>query len=93
MPAVAAIAFLALVIILSIDSKVRPDLRYHPDIVERYIHLETFYYRLESYPLAWHIAKDNLLWGIGLRTPRDGYLEDYEIQTPGGSLRRPCAEI
>jgi hypothetical protein len=43
---------------------------------------EPAYYRAENYPFSWHIAKKNPILGIGLRSPRDGYLEDYEIKYP-----------
>jgi len=38
--------------------------------------------RIEYYPFSVHIAKQNPLFGIGLRTPREEYLNDYEIRHP-----------
>jgi len=43
---------------------------------------EPAYYRAENYPFSWHIAKKHPILGIGLRAPREGYLEDYEIRYP-----------
>ncbi|MGO9566819.1 MAG: O-antigen ligase family protein [Desulfomonilaceae bacterium] len=43
---------------------------------------EPAYYRAESYPFSWHIALKHPFLGIGLRSPRDEYLEDYEIRYP-----------
>lgn len=39
-------------------------------------------YRLESYPFSWHVAKKEPVLGIGLRAPRNKYLEDYEVWHP-----------
>jgi len=53
------------------------------------LQLEGYYepvrYRVESYPFSWHIAKRNPLLGIGLRAPRDQYLEDYEVKSVCGA--------
>ncbi|MDQ7783790.1 MAG: hypothetical protein RDU20_12985 [Desulfomonilaceae bacterium] len=43
---------------------------------------ESAYYRAESLPFSWHIVKKHPLFGIGLRAPRDQYLEDYEKWYP-----------
>lgn len=43
---------------------------------------EPAYYRAENYPFSWHIAKKHSILGIGLRAPREDYLEDYEIKYP-----------
>ncbi|MBI5572504.1 MAG: hypothetical protein HY914_21350 [Desulfomonile tiedjei] len=39
-------------------------------------------YRLESYPFSWHIAKQHPVLGIGLRSPRDEFLEGYRVKLP-----------
>lgn len=39
-------------------------------------------YRLESYPFSWHVMKSYPVAGIGLRTPRDGFLRDYHVVQP-----------
>jgi hypothetical protein len=39
-------------------------------------------YRLENYPFAWHIARQHPWFGIGLRTPREEYLQDYQFKSP-----------
>ena len=36
--------------------------------------------RLEFYPLSLHIAEKSPWVGIGLRSPRDSYLDDYELR-------------
>jgi len=43
---------------------------------------EPAYYRIENYPFSWHVAVKHPLLGIGLRAPRDEFLEDYEIKYP-----------
>ncbi|MBI4795764.1 MAG: O-antigen ligase family protein [Deltaproteobacteria bacterium] len=43
---------------------------------------EPAYYRVEYYPLSWHIAKQHPWLGIGLLTPREDFLKDYEIKYP-----------
>jgi hypothetical protein len=43
---------------------------------------EPAYYRTEYYPLSWHIAKQHPWLGIGLLTPREEFLQDYEIKYP-----------
>jgi hypothetical protein len=44
--------------------------------------LEYQSYRIESYPFSFHIAKKHPLFGIGLRAPRDQFLDDYEVKHP-----------
>jgi O-antigen ligase len=43
---------------------------------------EPAYYRLENYPFSLHIVKKHPIFGIGLRSPRDHFLDDYEIHYP-----------
>lgn len=43
---------------------------------------EPTYYRAENYPFSWHIAVKHPLLGIGLRAPRDRFLDDYRITYP-----------
>jgi len=43
---------------------------------------EPAYYRAESYPFSWHVATKHPFFGIGMRSPRDKYLEDYQIKYP-----------
>jgi len=43
---------------------------------------EPAYYRAENYPFSLYIAKKHPFLGIGLRAPRESYLEDYEIKYP-----------
>lgn len=38
--------------------------------------------RLEFYTFSGHVAKQSPWVGIGLRTPRDAYLSDYEVRQP-----------
>ncbi|MGB6068490.1 MAG: O-antigen ligase family protein, partial [Desulfomonilaceae bacterium] len=38
--------------------------------------------RMELYPFSWHIAKHHPFLGIGLRSPRVKYLQDYQIWHP-----------
>lgn len=39
-------------------------------------------YRIESYPYSWHVVKKHPLLGVGLRTPREEFLADYEVKHP-----------
>jgi O-antigen ligase len=39
-------------------------------------------YRVESYPFSWHIAKKHPFLGIGLRSPRQEFLQGYDIWHP-----------
>lgn len=43
---------------------------------------EPAYYRAENYPFGMHIALKHPFLGIGLRAPREGFLEDYEVKYP-----------
>lgn len=43
---------------------------------------EPAYYRAENYPFSWHIAAKHPWLGIGLRAPRDQFLQDYEVKYP-----------
>lgn len=39
-------------------------------------------YRVENIFFSWSIAKQHPVWGIGLRAPRDQFLEAYQIKYP-----------
>ena len=39
-------------------------------------------YRIENYFFSWGIARQHPLLGIGLRSPRDRFLQDYQIRYP-----------
>jgi len=43
---------------------------------------EPVYYRLENYGFSWSIAVRHPVLGIGLRAPREEFLNDYEIKYP-----------
>jgi hypothetical protein len=43
---------------------------------------ERQYYRLESYPFALHVAAQRPWFGIGLRAPRENFLNDYTVRQP-----------
>ncbi|OGP70418.1 MAG: hypothetical protein A2Y80_04305 [Deltaproteobacteria bacterium RBG_13_58_19] len=43
---------------------------------------ESVWYRVECLPFSWRIATEHPLFGIGLRTPREKFLEDYQIKYP-----------
>jgi len=43
---------------------------------------EAAYYRVENYSFYWHIAVQHPFLGIGLVTPRNEFLQDYEIKYP-----------
>jgi len=38
---------------------------------------ESIYYRIENFPFAWKIAKENPWFGIGVRAPRNNFLANY----------------
>lgn len=50
-------------------------------------------YRIESYPFSWHVAKKHPLFGVGLRTPRDELLTDYEIKHPALTREQFASEL
>jgi O-antigen ligase len=39
-------------------------------------------YRLENFPFSWSIARQHPLFGIGLRSPREQFLENYQVKYP-----------
>ncbi|WP_338667749.1 O-antigen ligase family protein [Pseudodesulfovibrio methanolicus] len=50
-----------------------------PDKILKFHNYESVFYRIEGIPAAIHIIKKHPLFGIGLRTDREPYLEDYEM--------------
>jgi hypothetical protein len=52
------------------------------------LNYEPAYYRVESYFFSFHIAAKHPLFGIGLRAPRDKFLENYEIRYPYVTKKR-----
>jgi hypothetical protein len=42
-------------------------------------------YRIENLFYSWSIAKQHPIWGIGLRAPRDQFLEAYQLEYPYGT--------
>jgi hypothetical protein len=50
-------------------------------------------YRFESYPFSWHVIKKHPLLGVGLRTPRDDLLDDYEIRHPAYPRERFARQL
>lgn len=49
---------------------------------------EEVYYRVENYPFSWHVATKHPWLGIGLRTDRARFLQDYEPVWPSVSKQR-----
>lgn len=49
---------------------------------------EEVYYRLENYPFSLHIVEKHPLLGVGLRTDRMPFYEDYEVLYPHVSRRQ-----
>jgi hypothetical protein len=54
---------------------------------------EPTYYRAENYPFSWHIATKHPLFGIGLRAPRERFLDDYEIKYPYVTKEKFAASV
>jgi len=50
-------------------------------------------YRIESYPFSWHVAMKHPFLGVGLRTPRDELLADYEVRHPAYSKKQFASEL
>lgn len=50
----------------------------YPDKVLRVQNYESTYYRVEAFPATWEMVKRHGLLGVGIRTPRKPYLEDYQ---------------
>ena len=50
-------------------------------------------YRIENLFYSWNIAKQHPILGIGLRAPRDQFLEAYQLEYPYGTkeqFRQEC---
>jgi hypothetical protein len=50
-------------------------------------------YRLENYPFSWRIARQHPWFGIGVRTPREEYLQDYRFIFPYTDQRKFARQI
>ncbi len=50
----------------------------YPDKVPRVRNYESTYYRVEAFPATWEILKQHPLLGVGIRTPRKPFLENYQ---------------
>jgi hypothetical protein len=42
-------------------------------------------YRVESFPFSWSIVRKHPWLGIGLRAPREQFLQDYRLKYPGAT--------
>ncbi len=71
----AVLALVPLIVLLFFFFRSLPQVKMGPQF-------EPAYYRAEMYPFSLHIAMKHPLLGIGLRAPRNIYLEDYEIKYP-----------
>jgi len=56
---------------------------FHQKIIWHKFSMAYPYYRVESFPFSWSIAKKYPWLGIGLRAPRAQFLQDYQIVYPG----------
>ncbi len=52
---------------------------FHRQIIWHKLSVSYPYYRVENLPFSWNIAKQNPWFGIGLRSPRTGFLKDYQV--------------
>ena len=59
-----------------------------PGEIPRLHRYESVFYRVESYPAAAELIAKEPVWGIGLRTPRDVMLTDYEMRTTLASKKQ-----
>jgi O-antigen ligase len=50
----------------------------YPEKVLRAQNYESTYYRVEAFPATWAIMKQHPLLGVGIRTPRKPFLENYQ---------------
>lgn len=50
-------------------------------------------YRLESYPFALHVAEQSPWFGIGLRAPREYFVNDYTVRQPQYSKEQFIQEL
>jgi len=71
-----------LAIVISLFMIIPCFLHFYPKRAFKLKDYEPAYYRIESYPFSWHIARKHPFLGIGLRAPRDRYLKDYELRYP-----------
>jgi len=51
-------------------------------VVLRKVNTSYPFYRIENFPFSWHIARQHPWFGIGLRTPREDFLQDYQPKYP-----------
>src|SRR5208282_1173299 len=50
-------------------------------------------YRVENLFYSWSIAKQHPVWGIGLRAPRDQFLEAYQLKYPYGTKEQFAKDV
>jgi hypothetical protein len=55
---------------------------FHQKIIWHKLSMDYPAYRVENYPFSWSIAKQHPWFGIGLRTPREKFLQDYQVTYP-----------
>ena len=58
---------------------------FHQKIIWHKLSIAYPYYRVENFPFSWSIAKKHPGFGIGLRAPREKFLQDYQIIYPTGT--------
>lgn len=51
------------------------------------------YYRVENLFFSWSIAKQHPVLGIGLRTPRDQFLKDYQLKYPYSTKEQFATDV
>ncbi len=55
---------------------------FHQKIIWHKLSLAYPAYRMENFPFSWSIVKKNPWLGIGLRSPREAFLQDYQPSYP-----------
>jgi len=58
-----------------------------PKKIPKAVNYESTFYRIEAFPATWEILKEHSFLGIGIRTPRVAYLQNYKPQS--GLVGRP----
>jgi len=71
-----ALIFLAMAMVVGV---------FHQKIIWHKLSLAYPYYRVESFPFSLKIAQKYPWLGIGLRTPREEFLQDYQIHYSGAT--------
>jgi len=66
---------------------------FHQKIIWHKLSMTYPYYRVENVPFSWTIIKKHPWVGIGLRAPRQSFLEGYQVVFPGVSKEQFARDV